>query len=470
MTSEEYEKALESLFRRRRFGARPGLEPIRALLGGLADPQLRFSSIHVAGSKGKGSVSAMAESILRAAGRSTGLYTSPHLRSYRERIRVDGQPISEKDVSRELNRVLEVESQLLSERSLEQPATFFEVTTALAFDHFARAKIDSAVVEVGLGGRLDATNVLAAPVDVITTIELEHTDVLGPTLSHIAAEKAGILRAGASAVVGDLPDEAWTVVRRRTQELGLRVLRLSSELRVSARELFEGGQRFTVDLPGHHFEALELPLEGGFQTRNAAVAVAAALRFADANSFPLPESAIRRGLATVVWPGRLQRIGRNPDVYLDVAHTEESARALAHSLGEILPMTDPVGNAIVFGCLVGKRVEAILPVLAPLARTIVLVPIRSDRGLSPLDLRRMAQGIFPRVVVADSVRRGLAIARAATEADGLLLITGSDYLAGEVLDEIESKPRGEPDLSDPSSKPESARAASRPRAGPRSRA
>jgi dihydrofolate synthase/folylpolyglutamate synthase len=357
---------------------------------------------------------------------------------------------------------IEAAERRLAARGIERAPTFFEVATALAFDHFSRSHVRQAVVEVGLGGRLDSTNVLRAPVGVVVTIELEHTDILGPTLGAIAGEKAGILHPGMRAVVGELPHEAWETVRRTASTLGVPVTRLGVDVRVLDRSIGEDGQRVSIELPGRTLRSLKIPLAGTFQATNAALAAAAADLFARSEGFQLPDATIREGLAGVEWPGRLERIARRPDVYVDVAHTPESARALSESLLEIRPLLDPPSNAVVFGCLEGKRVEAILSLLSNLATTVVLVPVRSDRGLSPSEVRRGAAGRFPRIVVADSVARGLAVARAATSPTGFTLVTGSDYLVGEVLDITRGPVATEPDLSDPTVRAEAAAVAEPP--------
>jgi dihydrofolate synthase / folylpolyglutamate synthase len=444
-----YEETLGHLFQLRRFGARPGLEVIQTLLAELGDPQTRFPSVHVAGSKGKGSVAAMTASILGHTGRRTGLFTSPHLQSYRERMRIDGRLISRDEVVSGIERIEGLTQELLKEGRLPQPPTFFEVTTALAFDWFAHENVDQAVIEVGLGGRLDSTNVLPAPVGVITSIEYEHTEILGPTLTDIAREKAGILHPGLVAVVGEVPAEAMSEIARAARSRGVGLWRSGTEIRIEARELFEGGQRISVRTPARRIADVEIPLSGTFQATNAALAIAASDRFGASQQFTLSEADIREGLRSVVWRGRLERVSEGPDLFLDVAHTEESARAVARSLAEIYPFTDPKDNVLVFGVLKEKRVDAILDALSPLAETIVLVPVRSDRGVPITDLRRCAVGRFKRVVLADSVASGLSLARAGVDREGLVLVTGSDYLAGEVLDLLTGSEAKEPDLSDP---------------------
>ncbi len=445
MAVDEYRAALESLFERRRFGLRPGLEAIRALLEGLNHPERRFPAIHVTGSKGKGSTAAIAQAVLSAHGLKTGLFTSPHLASYRERLRVDGRMVSRSAVVAGLRRIETAAREAQATGTLERPPTFFEVTTALAFDWFAHEQVDAAVVEVGIGGRLDATNVLESRVGVITTIELEHTDILGPDLTSIAREKAGIFHLGMTGVVGDLPEEARVMVEAEAARLAVPLWHAEKEVRVDDRSLSPDGQTFTVRVPGRTFPGLFLPLLGRFQPSNAALAVAAVVRFAHATGLELDPQKVAAGFAQVRWPGRLERVAKRPELFYDVAHTPESARSLAQSLGEIAPLANPEESAIVFGCLREKDAARILDALSPLARTLVVVPVRSERGARPSELRVAALGRFPRIVEARSAAEGLALARAGTGPDGFTLVVGSDYLIGELLPADED----EPDLSDP---------------------
>jgi dihydrofolate synthase / folylpolyglutamate synthase len=428
---------------------RPGLDVIRALLAALGNPERSFRAVHVAGSKGKGSVAAMTAGVLTAHGLRTGLYTSPHLQSYRERIQIDRTPIGRKAVVDGLDRLRPLTESLLKDGTIDQSPTFFETTTALAFDYFAREKVDAAVVEVGMGGRLDATNSIPAPVGVITTIEYEHTEFLGTTLAAIAHEKAGILHPGMTGVVGESKPEPLAEIERCARDRGVPLVHWGRELRCEDRVLSERGQRFTLLTPGHRYEAIDLPLFGIFQPSNAAVAVAAVERFFEATHRVPDPDRVRAGLAKTRWRGRIERIARRPDLFLDVAHTPESARGLAQSLAEIYPFTEAADNAILFGCLADKRVEMMLDALAPLAQTIVVTPLRSDRTASPDDVRRAALGRFPFIVRAPDAKEGLALARAATDRGGFTLVAGSDYLIGEILNDQEGRIDGEPDLSDP---------------------
>jgi dihydrofolate synthase / folylpolyglutamate synthase len=448
VTREEYRATLDSLYRRRRFGIRPGLEVISALLASLGHPERAYPSIHVTGSKGKGSTAAIAQAILTAHGVPTALFTSPHLESYRERMRVDDRTIDRDAVVDGVRRVEEHTENLLAAGTIDRAPTFFEVTTALGFDWFAREKVRAAVIEVGMGGRLDSTNVLASKVGAITTIELEHTELLGSTLGAIAREKVGILHPGMTGVVGDLPEEARFAIDAEAKQRGVRLWHLGEELFVDSREISEDGQTFDVRLPGRTVSALSIPLHGRFQPDNTALALGAVVRFAEATGLALDDDRVRSGVAKVRWPGRLERVARRPTVFYDVAHTPNSARQVAASLGEMFPMTDPAENAIVFGCLRGKDVPRILDALSPLAKTLVVVPVTSERSIPVSELKAQALGRFPRIVLARSPSEGLRLAKAATGADGFALVVGSDYLVGELLRDAHGG-HDEPDLSDP---------------------
>ncbi|MCI4345731.1 MAG: bifunctional folylpolyglutamate synthase/dihydrofolate synthase [Thermoplasmata archaeon] len=447
--SEPYRAALERLYRRRRFGLRPGLEVIRALLAELGDPQKAWKAIHVTGSKGKGSVAAMAAAILSASVGPTGLYTSPHLQSYRERIRVDGTEIAVPALLEGLERVESAAERVqLHHPELHEP-TFFEVTTAVAFDHFARAGVAAAVIEVGIGGRWDATNVLDAPVGVVSTIELEHAEILGPTLTHIAREKAGIFHRGMRGVLGEQKPEPAEVVAREASALGVPLWRLGREIVVSDRVLGPKSQTFTVRTPRGERTKLALPLQGPVQASNAALAVASAELFLESVGKQITDAGLRRALRGVRWRGRLEALPGRPRIYADVAHTPESVRAVRTGLAELLPMSDPEENALLFGCVRGKAAGAMLETLREVASTLILVPVRSERSEDPKVLLLEARGRFPRTAIAPGFSEGLRLLRAAIGPEGFGLVVGSDYLVGELLNAVEGADPNEPDLSDP---------------------
>lgn len=449
MSDDAYRESLAHLYQLRRFGAQPGLEVMQGLLEALDHPERRFPTVHVAGSKGKGSVSALTAGILTAAGLRTGLFTSPHLQSYRERIQIDREPIDPGAVIHGIDRLRALAVSLAGSGRIPRPPTFFEVTTALAFEWFAHEHVDAAVIEVGLGGRLDATNVLGAKVGVITTIEFEHTEVLGPTLTHIAHEKAGIMHPGMRLVLGETKEEPVREIARVAGIQGVPIWRLDRELRLSNRVLSAHGQKLDIATPHRELTAVDVPLLGNFQARNVTLAVAASDLFVQTIDRSLSEEEIRKGLHSIVWRGRLELAASRPPLFLDVAHTPESARAVAQSLVELFPFSEPEANGLLFGCLQGKRFEEMFESLSLLARTIVLTPIHSDRSADVEELRRAARPRFPRVVAAPSAKAGLGLARAATRAEGYTIALGSDYLVGELLNALEGTPADEPDLSDP---------------------
>ncbi len=448
-TAPGYDEALQYLWGLKRLGVRPGPELTEAVLKALGDPHRKFRAVHVTGSKGKGSVSAMVAAVLTAAGYRTGLYTSPHLLTYRERAQVDGALATPKEVVEGLSRVRSALEKLARSGRLSREATFFEVTTAWAFDLFARRKVDVAVVEVGLGGRLDATNVLGAPVNVITSLELEHTEILGPTLTDIAREKSGILHRGAWAVTGVSEGEGFAELRRQALKLGVPLWVLGREIRIDSRQVGPDRQTLDVTTPEGKHRGLSLPLLGTFQARNAALAVASLDLFRRVGKLAVPEAAYLRGLGAVRWPGRLQRLGEDPPFYLDATHTPESAREVTLSVKELHPGSDPAASVVVFSCLEDKRAGETLEALRPLAETALVFPLRSDRA-APLErLRKEAHPRFPRVMALPSVSEALEWGRRLVRPGGLLLAAGGVYLAGAVLEQVGSSPHEGPDLADP---------------------
>jgi dihydrofolate synthase / folylpolyglutamate synthase len=373
-----------------------GLGRVRAALAGLGDPHEAVPVVHVAGTNGKGSVSAMIESIARAAGLSTGLYTSPHLCRFAERIRLDGEPISDERFASALRAVIE---------RCPPDLTFFESFTVAAFVAFREAAVDLAVVEVGLGGRLDATNVVSAPVaTAITSIALDHTELLGGSLELIAAEKAGILKRGAPVAIGPLEPEALAVVKRVARDVGAGPVVRCEALPAGAH----------VGLSGPH------------QRQNAGVA--AAVAHALAARWPAMPPAIGAGLARVAWPGRFERLERDGVMLvLDCAHNPHGAEALVRAVHDAWPQWDPDRATLVFGALADKDYCAMLRLLAPLAARRIYT---SPQGRAPASADELAR-IMPGAHVepaAEAVRRAIAASREGER----VVVAGSMYLIGEV--------------------------------------
>jgi dihydrofolate synthase/folylpolyglutamate synthase len=456
-----YEETLRYLWGLNRLGSRPGLATIQSLLDGLGNPEESFRSLHITGSKGKGSTAAFCASVMTRAGARTGLYTSPHLLSYRERIQVDGEPIPKEDVVDGVAEIKSLSTQLLKQGKIERMPTFFEVTTALAFQHFLDSGVDVAVVEVGLGGRLDATNTVESPVCVITTLELEHTDVLGPTLRDIATEKAGIFHRGAWAVCGMEGGEGFDVVRHEAFHLGVPLWQYGREFGITRRIFDHDSQEIDVRTPVRTHTGLTLSMLGEFQARNAGVAVAALDMWGLATGDKVPEEAILEGLAGARWPGRMDRLSTDPPLYADAAHTPESAGEVVRSLTELEEGFLPEESAILFSCLKDKRVSEMLGTLSSLAKTLVLVPLGNERAMPLKEMELGAKAHFPRVVAVESVAQGLHLARIATGDRGLTVATGSIYLVSEVLAQAQGTPVEEPRISDGVSRSRAAASATR---------
>ena len=415
MTYAEAVARIQALRGGEHAGMRQGLERIEGLLDALGRPEQRYRLVQVGGTNGKGSVSAMLAAMLKCAGHRVGLYTSPHLVSFRERIRVNGEPIPEDGV------VDGVEA--LGTLVARFDATMFEAATALALDHFAREGVDVAVLEVGLGGRLDATTVGTPEVAVISRIDLDHQAVLGATLEAIAAEKAAIIRGGVAVCAAQAP-EAERVIVSRAAAVGVPLLLERRDLSVAVERRGPEGQRLTCAGPGWSLTDLELGMPGSFQPSNALLAVTAA------RELGVGEAAIRDGLARVWWPGRFQIFRRASGfLVLDGAHNPAGARALALSLRDVF------GEArvtFILGILADKDAAGIVAALAPLAERVILVAPSSPRATAPDALRAAVPAAVPSVEIAGSPADALArAARAATTP--IVCVAGSLVLIGDVL-------------------------------------
>jgi len=387
------------------------LERRRAALARRGHPERRWPAIHIAGTNGKGSTAAMVDAVLDAAGHRTGLYTSPHLVDFTERIRVGGRTIPRATVV-----------ELVAELRLDLAAagmtlTHFEFVTLLAFEWFARMRIEMGVIEVGLGGRLDATNLVEPVVTAVTTIAHDHEAWLGHDLSSIAAEKAGILKPGVPAVLGCLPPEAEGVIVAAARRLGVPLVRVGTD-----GVLEEAGDGLVFRGPGVVWDRLRLGLTGRFQRDNAAVALTALARAGIA----VPAEAVRVGLATVRWPGRLAVAGQAPLVVLDGAHNPAGTATLARELPAVVGTRRVV---LLFAVMADKSWRAMLAPLLPLVARAVVTRV-GRRGENP---HAVAAELAPTVPVeaVESPQQALAAAFAAAGRDGAVLVTGSLFLVGE---------------------------------------
>jgi dihydrofolate synthase / folylpolyglutamate synthase len=423
-----YQEALEYLTSLGRFGVKLGLERTLALLHALGDPHELFQGVHVAGTNGKGSVCAMVASVLQTAGYRVGLMPKPHLLSYTERIQVDQKPIAEADFAALLTEIQPVIDRVAAERG---PPTEFEILTSAALYYFARAGIDGLVCEVGLGGRLDSTNVLDLGVEVITNIALDHTQHLGPTLEAIAAEKAGILKPDSVAITGARPP-ALAVIEAAARQQQIPLLRLEQEIPVSAADHGWAGVTATVTTPAGTYRDLRVPLLGLHQADNAALAVAAidALR---SRGWDVSDGALRDGLARTRWPGRLEVIARNPIVLVDGAH---NPAGLERSLAAVRTLASGHQLVIVFGVMKDKDLGSMLAQLREINVPVVFSRIDWHRGADPAALSKQ----FGRPSEsADSISDALSRARALAGKDGIVLVCGSLYLVGEAKQAVDAR-------------------------------
>ena len=432
-----YEESVRALFSLGRELAAPqqarvqkfGLANITMLAADLGQPQRSSPCAHIAGTNGKGSTAAMLESILRAAGLRTGLYTSPHLERINERIRINGENISDQDFAAAWSRLHSSIESLMASGKLAAHPTFFECVTAIAFLAFAQQQVDFAIYEVGLGGRLDATNIVKPEVAVITPVDFDHENFLGHSIEEIAAEKAGIIKPGAWVVSASERPEARAVIVRRCSEMEARLVEVDATARVedvqSSDGLYRGVAAFT-----HSRKQLALAplLPGRFQIRNALTAAIAA-RLLTERGFPIPDAAIERGIATANWPGRLERLATQPDLYLDGAHNPAGARELLKFWQE-----NYAGRRIflVYGAMRDKAVDEISGLLFPHAAAVVLTEPRQPRAISAPLLAEMTTHDAKETIIVRDPGEALETALDLAGPPDVVFATGSLYLVGEL--------------------------------------
>jgi dihydrofolate synthase/folylpolyglutamate synthase len=415
-------RRLEELFRFERSGMRPGLEGVERLLEAAGRPDRRFPSVLIAGTNGKGSTAAHLASILRAAGWRTGLYTSPHLLRFHERIRVDGREIADEALEGLLSRWWPVFA--------AQRPSFFEAATALCFDHFASSGLDMAVVEVGLGGRLDSTNILAPRLSIITTISLDHAEILGSTARRIAIEKAGIVKEGGALALGVRSGPAREAILEVVAARGARVVTLGRDARYATLGIEPGGT--SLRLATRRFRGVvRTPLLGAHQARNAALAAMAAEILLEELPDDRVARALERGIAAARWPARAERIPGDPPVLVDVAHNTAGAAALAATIPSMFP-SRPV--AVVAGFAQDKDHDAILRALAPATSRFFLTEFAGERATPADQLLRAAPPGGPACEAVPLIPEAVARAKEwARSKGGAVVITGSFFVIAEAL-------------------------------------
>jgi dihydrofolate synthase / folylpolyglutamate synthase len=420
----------ERLFALETFGIKLGLDNITRLCEALDHPERAFTSLHIAGTNGKGSVTAMTHAALRAAGIHAARYTSPHLSDLSERFVIDDEPVGIAALESAVDHVLASAERLQRSGVLPVPPTFFEATTAAAFELFRRAGVDVAVIEVGLGGRFDATNVITPVAGAITTIDFDHQQHLGHSLEAIAFEKAGIIKGGMTVVAGDLPPQARAVVRRVADERGATLIDASANARCEA-ELVDGRARLTIETPHATYGPVALGLRGEHQIANALVAVRL-LEAAAAAGTRIDRAAIERGLARAEWPARLELVTIDGDrrVLLDAAHNPEGARALAAYLRRWHPERPP----LVVGVMRDKNVAEIVRTLLPTVSRVIATaaPTPRARPADDLAVHLREAGAIDVLVEPDAAR---AVDRA-LEMAPTVCVAGSIFLVGAVRESL----------------------------------
>jgi dihydrofolate synthase/folylpolyglutamate synthase len=406
-----------------------GLRNTEVLLEALGNPQRSFQSVQIAGTNGKGSTAVFLESICRAAHLSTGLYTSPHLITITERIRINGAEISESDFASLATRVRAAAEKLLSLGKLETLPTFFEQVTAIALLAFQDAGLKLAILETGLGGRLDATTVARADTVAITPLALDHQEYLGETLAEIAAEKAAIIRAGVAAVIAPQPAEALEVILRRCAEVDVEP-NLDQGRTTIEGVTADGRCRVTFETAAERYDDVLLGLRGRHQITNASVA----LRLAEAlqvQGFGISKAQVVEGLATARHAGRLELCEGQPPILLDGAHNPSGAQALREFLSEFMKV--PI--TMVFGAMNDKRLEEIAEILFPAAEVLIVTRPDNPRAAGVEELQRLASRFISsdKVMTSASVAEAIDRARDLTPPEGLICVTGSLYLLGETM-------------------------------------
>jgi dihydrofolate synthase/folylpolyglutamate synthase len=422
------------------------LAHMRVLLQAMDHPEQRFPNVLIAGTNGKGSTAATLASILRASGLKTGLYTSPHLVRINERIRVNGEEISDSDFAELHAHVDRLAEKLIENAQLPWHPSFFEMMTAIAFSYFARQKVELAVLEVGMGGRLDATNVVEPRLSVITDISLDHQKYLGNTLEEIAREKMGIVRPGGVAIVLPQQPEANDVIGNTILEVGARAVNAvpyvppvspgSGEYLAASTE--SGGgcvYRYPLEVLGEQI-LVETPLVGRHQLRNVALAIAAAVELSEQGFGSVTAKGIESGIRNTRWPGRFQMIAARPgwpEMVIDVAHNPAGAWALRSALSERYEGRPLI---FVFGAMRDKAISEMAEILFPLADKVIATRPENPRSASPEEIQQAAARTGAEIEAVEDVQQAVERARVLAGAGALVVITGSIYTVGEVMRSI----------------------------------
>lgn len=423
---QNYAEAVEFLFSRHSLGIKPGLETIRLLLERLGNPQEKFKSVLIAGTNGKGSTAATLHSLLAESGYRAGLYTSPHLLDFRERVRINREMISEEEALRGL--------EILREKAAGLDPTFFEYMTALAFLHFAQQGVEMAVVEVGLGGRWDATNILRPELSLITSIALDHANFLGTTLQQVAREKVEIVKEGGTLLTYSQEEEVLEIFKNFCEERGAEFWEISQDFDAQVLSMNLTGSVFDLSFNNNRIDGIKIPLAGSHQVKNATLALAAAIKLRERGFSGITGESLREGAEKTHWPGRLQTVSVAPKVVLDGAHNPDAARVLVHELQELFEFSRLVW---VVGILRDKDVSLIINELAKIPGEILAVELPSDRAEDPETLTKLFQERGRTARAIPRIGEALEEAKRRAGRDGLVCVTGSLFTVAAALKALE---------------------------------
>lgn len=428
-----YQEAMDYIRQLTKFGWNPGLFRIEKLMEMIGNPERSLKVIHIGGTNGKGSTSAMVSSILQQAGYKVGLFTSPHLHAYTERIRINGRQISPEDIAGLITYLKPLLEEMV-EKGYEHP-TEFEVNTAMALLYFSREQVDICVLEVGLGGAIDSTNVVQPLVAVITNVGMDHMDYLGNTIEEIATVKAGIIKSGCRVVTAAERREALNVIYAACRDKAVELTEVGKDVTCEIKSLTIEGTGFDVHGLYGKYVDLFTPLTGEHQAVNAATAVAA-VELLTCFGITITPDHIRQGLASTVWPGRLELMGKDPQVLIDGAHNLDGANTLQHALTKIFKYKK---LTYVIGMLADKEREKVLAVLAPLASAIVVTKPKSPRAGNWQEMAKMAGKYCGQVLLEEDIGEAIEKGLSLTGPEDMLCITGSLYMIAEAREYLLSK-------------------------------
>jgi len=418
MTS--YETALARLSSFGRFGIRPGLKRINLLLKLMGNPERNFKTVHVGGTNGKGSTAEMIGSALTGAGFKTGSYFSPHIDDFRERIRINGKRIGKDDAARLFDEVYSLA------RSQKKIFSFFEIVTAMALRHFSDERVDYAVLEVGMGGRWDATNACDSKVSVITNVDLEHTEWLGNSIRKIAFEKSGIIKDGASVITAETKNEALAEIEKKCKKMGAKLARVGKEIKIETLGCTDRKNKYRITTREKEY-VVDLSLLGARQGLNAACAVGALEALGSKFDADVSARAIERGISRAWLPCRLEVLGRNPLVIMDSAHNPSAMRYLRESLG----LFEFEKMILVVGMMKDKDIAGVMREIAPSAAIVVINKPKVERAAEPTILAHEAKKYAKNVYIVPDVKKSIELARSLVSGRDLILTTGSIYMLAE---------------------------------------